>query len=40
MIKIVIKEDPIGQRPLSSSRLRLVDCVKRDIKTVDPGANW
>jgi len=40
MIKAVIEEEPTGKRPLGRPRLRLEDCVKRDVKTVDPRANW
>lgn len=39
MIKSVIKEDPIGKKPIRRSRLRWEDCVKSDVKTVDPRAN-
>jgi len=40
MINTVIKEDPIGKRPLGRPRLRWEYCVKRKVKEVDPRANW
>lgn len=36
IINSVIKEDPIGKKPLSRPRLRWEDCVKSDVKRVDP----
>lgn len=39
MIKTVIKEDQTGKKLLSRPRIRSENCVKRDVKTVDPGAN-
>jgi len=40
MINTVINEDPKGKRPLGRTRLRWEDCVKREVKKVDPRANW
>jgi len=40
MINTVIREEPKGKRPLGRPRLRWEDCVKKDVKEVDPGANW
>jgi hypothetical protein len=40
MINTVIREEPKGKRPLSKPRLRWEDCVRKDNKEVDPGANW
>lgn len=40
MINTVIGEEPKGKRPLGRPRLRWEDCVKKDVKEVDPGANW
>ncbi|KAL4103878.1 hypothetical protein QTP88_019213 [Uroleucon formosanum] len=40
MINTVIREEPKGKRPLGRPRLRWEDCVRKDVKEVDPGANW
>jgi Reverse transcriptase (RNA-dependent DNA polymerase) len=40
MINTVIREEPKGKRPLGRPRLRWEDCVKREVKEVDPRANW
>jgi hypothetical protein len=40
MINSVIKENPEGKRPIGRSRLRWGDCVKREVKSVDPEANY
>ena len=40
IINTVIKEDPKGKRPLGRPRLRWEDCVKREVKEVDPRTNW
>jgi len=40
MIKVVTEEEPIGKRLIGRPRLRWENCVKRDVKTVDPRANW
>jgi len=40
MINTVIKEDPKGNRPLGRPRFRWEDCLKREVKELDPGANW
>lgn len=36
MKNTVIKEEPKGKRP----HLRWEDCVKREVKAVDPEAKW
>lgn len=35
-IKIVIKKDPIGKKPLGRSRLHWEDRIKKDFKAVEP----
>lgn len=40
MIKAIFKEDLIGKRPLYRPCVRWEHCMKRDIKVVDPRANW
>lgn len=40
MIKTLIKEGLIGQRPLGRPRLKWEDYMKRDVKVVNPSANW
>lgn len=40
LVRQVIEEEPIRKRPLgrpSRPRLRWEDCVKKDLKTLDPG---
>jgi hypothetical protein len=37
---ISIKEKQEGKRSLGRLRLRCEDCVKIEVKAVDPGANW
>jgi hypothetical protein len=39
-IKMVIKENPIGKRPLGRSRLRWEDRIKNDVKAVEPNIQW
>lgn len=40
MIRIVIEEDSIGKRPLGRLRLRLEDCVERDVRMVGLNSQW
>jgi len=40
MIKTVIVEKLIRSRPLGNPHLKWEDYMKRDVKAVDPRANW
>ncbi|KAF0769981.1 ribosome biogenesis protein TSR3 isoform X1 [Aphis craccivora] len=40
LVRQVIENEPIGKRPLGRPRLRREDCVKKDLKMVDPGIRW
>jgi len=40
LVRQVIEEESIGKRPLGRPRLRWEDCVKKDLKTLDPGIRW
>ncbi|KAF0755744.1 ribosome biogenesis protein TSR3 isoform X1 [Aphis craccivora] len=40
MINTVIKDDPKVKRSLGRPRLRWEDCVKREVKEIDPRSNW
>ena len=40
LVRQVIEEEPLGKRPLGRPRLRWEDCVKKDLKTLNPGISW
>ncbi|KAF0753170.1 ribosome biogenesis protein TSR3 isoform X1 [Aphis craccivora] len=40
LVRQVIENKPIGKRPLGRPRLRWEDCVKKDLKMIDPGIRW
>ncbi|KAF0770219.1 Uncharacterized protein FWK35_00003610 [Aphis craccivora] len=40
LVRQVIENEPIGKRPLGRPRLRWEDCVKKDLKMIDPGIRW
>lgn len=40
LFRQVIENEPIGKRPLERPRLRWEDCVKKDLKMIDPGIRW
>jgi len=40
LVRQAIEEEPLGKRPLGRPRLRWEDCVKKDLKTLNPGIRW
>lgn len=40
IVRITIKENPVGKRPLGMPRLRWENCVKADVGRIQPKAPW
>ena len=40
LVRQVLEEEPLGKRPLGRPRLRWDDCVKKHLKTLNPGIRW
>lgn len=40
LVRQLVEEEPIGKIPLGRPTLRWEECVKKDIKTIEPGIRW
>lgn len=40
LLRVVLKENPVGKRPSERQKLTRVDLVKRDVEDLGGGENW